>query len=55
MTKTLTESYIANFILIAQKNDPVLQRALVGVKANYDAHADSDTHEVNVVIRLSRQ
>ena len=49
------ESYVANFILIAQKNDPVLQRTLAGVKATYDAHADPDTHEVNVVIRLSRQ
>lgn len=49
------ESYVSNFIFAAQKNDPVLQRSLVGVKAVYDVKADPDTRDVNVVIRLERQ
>ncbi len=49
------ESYVANFILFAQKSDPVLERSLAGVKATYDAHSNPDTHEVNLVIRLQRQ
>ena len=49
------ESYVSNFILLAQKSDPVLQRSLAGVAATYDAHANSETHEVNLVIRLQRQ
>jgi outer membrane protein assembly factor BamA len=48
------ESYVANFITIAQKQDPVLRRSLAGVKAKFDATADPRTHEVNVVIRLER-
>jgi hypothetical protein len=49
------ESYVANFMFIAQKSDPVLERSLAGVKATYDVHADPDTHEVNLVIHLQRQ
>lgn len=48
------ESYVTNFMLIAQKSDPVLQRSLAGVKTTYDVHADPDTHEVNLVIHLVR-
>jgi outer membrane protein insertion porin family len=48
------ESYVANFIVIAQAQDPVLRRSLAGVKAKFDATADPRTHEVNVVIRLEK-
>ena len=48
------ESYVANFIFTAQKSDPVLQRSLAGVKATYDVHADTETHDVNLVIHLQR-
>lgn len=48
------ESYVANFIAIAQKQDPVLRRSLAGAKAKFDATADPRTHEVNVVIRLEK-
>jgi len=47
------ESYVASFILKAQLQDPVLRRSLAGVKANIDATEDPQTHDVNVVIRLS--
>jgi outer membrane protein assembly factor BamA len=49
------ESYVSNFIMIAQKNDPALQRSLVGVKASYDVRSDPETRDVNVIIRLERQ
>jgi outer membrane protein assembly factor BamA len=49
------ESYVANFIFVAQKSDPVLQRSLAGVKATYDVRADTETHDVNLVIHLQRQ
>jgi outer membrane protein insertion porin family len=49
------ESYVSNFLFAAEKNDPVLQRSLIGVKATYDVHADPDTRDVNLVIRLERQ
>ena len=48
------EGYVANFLLSAQKADPVLQRSLAGVKSTFDVHADPTTHEVNCVIRLER-
>ncbi len=48
------ESYVGNFILNAQKADPVLQRSLSGVKTSFDVLADPNTHEVNVVIKLQR-
>ena len=49
------ESYVSSFIFMAQKNDPVLQRSLVGVKATYTAQADPDTRDVNVIVHLERQ
>lgn len=49
------QSYVSTFIYMAQKNDPVLQRSLAGVKATYTAQEDPDTRDVNVVIRLERQ
>jgi outer membrane protein assembly factor BamA len=49
------ETYVSSFMLAAQKSDPVLQRTLAGVKASYDVHADPESHDVNLVIRLSRQ
>lgn len=48
------ESYVANFILTAQKADPVLMRSLVGVKASYDVKIEPQTHDVNLTIRLER-
>jgi hypothetical protein len=48
------ESYVSSFIFMAQKNDPVLQRSLAGVKATYTAQADPDTRDVNVIVRLER-
>jgi outer membrane protein assembly factor BamA len=48
------EGYVANFVIKAQQNDPVLQRSLAGVKTKFDATADPQTHDVNVVIRLEK-
>jgi outer membrane protein assembly factor BamA len=48
------ESYVANFIVKAQAQDPVLRRSLAGVKASFDATSDPHTHIVNVVIRLEK-
>ena len=48
------DSYIANFLLRAQKEDPALQRALTSVTVSYDVLADPVTHSVNCVIRLER-
>jgi outer membrane protein insertion porin family len=48
------ESYVADFIVKVQMQDPVLRRSLAGVKANFDASADPQTHIVNLVIRLER-
>ncbi len=39
------ESYVSNFIVKAQKDDPVLQRSLSGVGATYRIVADQRTHE----------
>ncbi len=48
------ESYVSQFLVRAQQQDPVLRRSLVGVKTSFDANADPQTHTVNLVIRLSR-
>jgi outer membrane protein insertion porin family len=48
------ESYVSNFIIRAQKDDPVLMRTLAGVKVTYDVLADQQTHEVNCVIHFAR-
>jgi outer membrane protein assembly factor BamA len=49
------ESYVASFIATVQQNDPVLRRSLAGIKTTFDAVADPQTHDVNVVIRLAKQ
>ena len=49
------ETYVANFIATVQQNDPVLRRSLAGIKTTFDAVADPQTHDVNVVIRLAKQ
>jgi outer membrane protein assembly factor BamA len=49
------EAYVANFIATVQQNDPVLRRSLAGIKTTFDAVADPQTHDVNVVIRLAKQ
>jgi outer membrane protein insertion porin family len=49
------ESYVSNFIVKAQKDDPALQRTLATVKVTYDVRADQQTHDVNVVIRLENR
>ena len=48
------ESYVASFIMKAQQQDPILQRSLAGVKTTFDATADPQTHDVNVVIHLAK-
>ena len=48
------ESYVANFIIKVQQQDPALRQSLYGVKAKFDVTANPDTHEVNLVIRLER-
>jgi outer membrane protein assembly factor BamA len=49
------EAYVANFILSAQKADPVLMRTLAGVKASFDVRADAQTHDVNVAIKFEKR
>ncbi|MGB6857549.1 MAG: POTRA domain-containing protein [Terracidiphilus sp.] len=48
------ESYVANFIVKVQLQDPALRQTLAGVKAKFDVTANPNTHDVNVVIRLER-
>ena len=48
------ESYVANFIVKVQQQDPALRQSLSGVKTKFDATANPNTHEVNLVIRLER-
>jgi len=48
------ESYVAGYIVSAQKADPVLMRTLSGVKMTYTMMANPNTHEVNCVIKLER-
>lgn len=49
------DTYVGSFIAKAQAQDPVLRRSLAGVKAKFNATADPQTHDVNVVIRLEKQ
>jgi outer membrane protein assembly factor BamA len=48
------ENYFPEFFEKAQAQDPVLRRSLAGVKASFNATADPQTHDVNLVIHLSR-
>jgi outer membrane protein insertion porin family len=48
------QSYVGSFIAKVQQQDPVLRQSLLGVKVKFDAIANPDTHDVNVVIRLER-
>jgi outer membrane protein insertion porin family len=48
------ENYASSFMLNAQNSDPVLMRALSGVKATFDVKTDPESHDVNLIIRLSR-
>jgi outer membrane protein insertion porin family len=48
------ESYVTNFVVRAQKEDPVLMRSLAGVKISFDVRADQQTHEVNCVIHFAK-
>lgn len=48
-------TYVSNFIVKAQKDDPALQRTLATVKVTYDVRADPQTRNVNVVIRLEKR
>jgi hypothetical protein len=48
------ESYVAGFLISAQKSDPVLMRTLAGVRPVYTVMADPQTHDVNCVIKLER-
>jgi len=49
------ETYVSEFLATAQQNDPVLRRTLANVKATFNAMADPQTHDVNVVLRLERR
>lgn len=49
------ESYVAKFMLQAQKGDGVLRQLLNGLKATYEVKPDTRTHEVTLVIRLEKQ
>jgi outer membrane protein insertion porin family len=49
------ESYVSNFLVKAEKDDPVLQRGLAGIKISYDVRADPDSHDVNCVIRFEKR
>jgi outer membrane protein assembly factor BamA len=51
---TFDENYVANFIVTAEREDPVLMRSLAGVKISYDVLADQQTHEVNCVIHFKK-
>lgn len=48
------ESYVSEFIMKAQKSDPLLMKTLAGVHSKFDVTADPVTHEVNVVVRLEK-
>ncbi|MGB6192330.1 MAG: hypothetical protein WBF42_07680 [Terracidiphilus sp.] len=48
------ESYVSSFLLKAQQQDPVLGRSLAGMKAQFKVIADSQTHDVNLVITLEK-
>jgi outer membrane protein assembly factor BamA len=48
------ESYVANFVIKVQQQDPVLRKSLAGVKVKFDVMANPATHDVNVVIRLEK-
>ena len=48
------ESYVSNFVVNAQKDDPALERTLETVSVKYDVRADPQTHDVNVIIRLEK-
>jgi hypothetical protein len=49
------EGYVSDFIAKVQDHDPVLKRSLTGVQVSYNAMADPQTHDVNVVIRLEKR
>lgn len=48
------ETYVAGFVIAVQKSDPVLRATLANVKARYNITADTQSHDVNVVLRLER-
>jgi outer membrane protein insertion porin family len=48
-------SYVSDFVLKAQKADPVLQRTLAAVKVSYDVRADPVSRDANLVIKLERR
>lgn len=49
------EAYVGTFIPTVQKRDPQLRATLNNVKFSFDATADPQTHDVNVVIHLAKQ
>ena len=51
---TFDQSYVEGFLFRAQKEDPVLQRSLAGVKAAFEVRADPNTHEVNCVLHFTK-
>ena len=49
------ESYVANYVLTAQQNDPVLRRTLANVKTTYNVLADPETHDGKVVLKMENR
>ena len=49
------ESYVANYVITAQQNDPALRKTLANVKTTYNVMADPQTHDVNVVLKMERR
>jgi outer membrane protein assembly factor BamA len=52
---TFDESYVSKFVVMAEKDDPALQKTLAGVKITYNVLADPTSHDVNCVIHFARQ
>ncbi len=48
------QSYVSDFFMKAQAQDPTLRRTLAGVKTSINASADPTTRQVNLVITLAR-
>lgn len=46
--------YVSQFINKAQREDPVLEGSLAGVKVTYDVVADQQTHDVNCVLHFAK-
>jgi len=48
------DNYVTGFVARVMKEDPALQRTISTAKISYDVRANSETHEVNCVMRLEK-